>query len=126
MRDVRHERRADLFRDLAERLEVDRARERRAARDDQLGPVLPGEVTNLVEVDALGILADAVGDDRVELARAVYWAAGGEVAAGREVRPQYGVAGLEQREVHGHVGLRAGVRLDVGVLGAEQLLGARD
>ena len=36
------------------------------------------------------------------------------------------VAGLEQRVVDGGVGLRAGVRLDVGVLGPEQLLGAVD
>ena len=36
------------------------------------------------------------------------------------------VAGLQQRVVDGGVGLRAGVRLDVGVLGAEQRLGAVD
>ena len=36
------------------------------------------------------------------------------------------VAGLQEREVRGHVRLRAGVRLNVGVLGAEQLLGAID
>ena len=36
------------------------------------------------------------------------------------------VAGLQQREVHRRVRLRAGVRLDVGVLGAEQRLGAVD
>ena len=34
--------------------------------------------------------------------------------------------GLKQREVRGHVRLRAGVRLHVGVLGAEELLGAVD
>ena len=36
------------------------------------------------------------------------------------------VAGLEQRVVDGGVGLRAGVRLDVGVLAAEQRLRALD
>ena len=36
------------------------------------------------------------------------------------------VARIEQRVVDGRVGLRAGVRLDVRVLGAEQLLGAID
>ena len=49
-----------------------------------------------------------------------------EVAAVGEVHAEDGVAGLEQREVHGHVRLRAGVRLHVGVLGAEELLGALD
>ncbi len=36
------------------------------------------------------------------------------------------VARLQQREVRGHVRLRAGVRLDVRVLGAEELLRAVD
>ncbi|MOA01199.1 hypothetical protein D3C78_1205900 [compost metagenome] len=37
-----------------------------------------------------------------------------------------GVTGVQQGQVHGTVGLGAGVRLDVGVVGAEQLLGAVD
>ena len=36
------------------------------------------------------------------------------------------VAGLEAGEVDGHVRLRAGVRLDVRVLGPEEVLGAVD
>ena len=49
-----------------------------------------------------------------------------EVPAVREVHPQHGVARLQQREIHRHVGLRARVRLHVGVLGAEQRLRAVD
>ena len=41
-------------------------------------------------------------------------------------RPMIVSPGLEQRVEDGGVGLRAGVRLDVGVLGAEELLGAVD
>ena len=47
-----------------------------------------------------------------------------EVAAVRQVHAQDGVAGLQHRGVGGLIGLRAGMRLHVGVLGAEQLLGA--
>ena len=43
-----------------------------------------------------------------------------------QLHPEDRVARLEQRHVDGVVGLGAGVRLDVGVLGAEQLLGAVD
>ena len=50
----------------------------------------------------------------------------GEVAAVGELEAHQRVAGLEQRVVDRRVGLRARVRLDVGVLGAEQLLGAVD
>jgi hypothetical protein len=49
-----------------------------------------------------------------------------EVAAVREREAHDRVARVEQGEVDGRVGLRAGVRLHVGVLGPEQLLGAVD
>ena len=44
----------------------------------------------------------------------------------RQRHRQHGVAGLQERAVDREVGARAGVRLQVGVLGAEQLLGALD
>ena len=43
-----------------------------------------------------------------------------------EPQREHGVARLEQAEVDGHVRLCAGVRLHVGVLGAEERLGAVD
>ena len=49
-----------------------------------------------------------------------------QVSAVREVHAEHRVARLQQREVDGHVRLRARVRLHVGVLGAEQLLRSRD
>ena len=49
-----------------------------------------------------------------------------QVAAVREVHAEHRVAGLQQRQVGAQVGLRAGVRLHVHVIGAEQFLGARD
>ena len=49
-----------------------------------------------------------------------------EVPAVREVHAEHRVARLEHRDEHAHVGLRAGVRLHVGVLGAEERLGAVD
>ena len=48
----------------------------------------------------------------------------GEVAAVGEIEAQDAVAGREERHVGGGVGLRAGVRLDVDVFGAEELFGA--
>ncbi|MNG84276.1 hypothetical protein D3C79_430110 [compost metagenome] len=43
-----------------------------------------------------------------------------------QAHAQDGVTGLQQSQVHGAVGRRAGVWLNVGVVGAEQLLGALD
>ena len=49
-----------------------------------------------------------------------------QVAAGREVEAEHPVAGPDQREEHGKIGLAAGVRLYVGVCAVEQLAGALD
>ena len=70
--------------------------------------------------------ADAVGHDRVELAGEIERVAVREVAAVRQVHAEHRVARLQQRHVDRHVRLRAGVRLHVDVVGAEQRLGARD
>ena len=69
---------------------------------------------------------DAVGADVVELAGEVDLHAVREVAAVGQLEAEDLVARVDQRVQHGRVGLRAGVRLDVRVLGAEQLLGALD
>ena len=58
--------------------------------------------------------------DLVELAAEVQGHAMGQVAAVGQVHAQDPVARLEDAEVGGHVGLGAGVRLDVDVLGARE------
>src|SRR6185503_8560347 len=73
-------------------------------------------------VDDAGLARDAVVDDRVEPAREVDLQAVGQVAAVVEPQREHRVTRLEEPEVHGHVRLRPRVRLDVRVLGAEQLL----
>ena len=110
----------------AERLGLEAARVARGAGDDHLRTVLEGEVAHLVHVDALVARRHLVGDEVVGQAAGVDRRAVGEVAAVVEAEPEHGVAGLEQRLVHAHVGVGAGVRLDVGVLGAEQRPGPLD
>ena len=123
---VEQEQRADLVGDRPERLGIEPARVARRAGDDHLRAVLEGEVAHLVHVDALVARRDLVGDEPVEQAAGVDRRAVGEVTAVVEAEPEHGVAGLEQRLVHAHVGVGTGVRLDVGVLGAEQRLGPLD
>src|SRR5947207_13895525 len=47
-----------------------------------------------------------------------------EMASVGQVQTKDRVAGLQQRHVSSHVGLRTGMRLDVGMFCAEKLLGA--
>jgi hypothetical protein len=121
---VEHEQRADLVRDLAERLGVDDPRVGGGAGHDDLRAVLAGEVPDLVEVDPLVARRDAVADEPVQLPAGVDRRAVGEVPALVEAHAEDGVARLQEGEVHGHVGVGPGVGLDVGVRRAEELPGA--
>ena len=112
---------AGLPGDLAEGLEVDGARVGGSSGNDQAGPIAQHRVAHHVEVDAAVRFAHAVGSDLEEAAAEVDGRAVGEVAAVAEVHPHDGVAGIQEGEVGGHVGLGAGVGLHVGVIGAEQL-----
>ena len=68
---------------------------------------------------------DVVGDHVIEPAGHVDLHPVGEMAAVRELEPHQRVTGLKQRVIHGGVGLRSRVRLDIRVLGAEQVERAR-
>ena len=85
--------------------------------------MLLGEVAERVVVDGLGVLPHQVRDYLERLAGVVERVAVGEVATVGEVHSEDHVARLAGCEVHGHVGLRAGVRLNVGVVAAKELLG---
>ena len=116
--------RANLVGDGAERVEVQVARVRGPAGDDDVRLLRQRLLADLVHVDAHGVGVDAVGADLVELAGEVQLHAVGQVAAVGQVQAQDAVAGVDQRVQHRGVGLGAGVRLDVGEFGAEELLGA--
>jgi hypothetical protein len=87
--------------------------------------VLDRQALDFVVVDqAVGV--DAVLDGVVQLAGGAYRSTVGQVATVGQAHAQDGVTGRQQGQVDGGVGLGAGVRLDVGVVGAEQLFGAVD
>ena len=126
MRHVDEQIGADRIGDLAEFLEVEIARVGGETRDDHfrfLGQRLRGEC---VVVDLAVVRADAVLHGAEELAGEIDLGAVREMAAVIEAHAEDGVARIDQREVGRGIRLRARVRLNVGVVGAEELLGAVD
>ena len=119
---VHHHGRPDLAGNLGELVEVEEARVGAGAHHQDARPVLAGQPPDLVHVHRLVGLAQAVRDDLEEAAGEVHRRAVGEVAAEVEAHGEQRVARLGQGEVGRHVGLRPGVRLDVGVVGAEEPL----
>ena len=123
---VDHQVGADGVGDRPEALEVEDARVGAPAGEQQLRLALVGDPLDLVHVDQAVLGADLVRRDVVEAAGDVDLHPVAEVAAVGQAQAHDRVAGLQQRVVDGGVGLRAGVRLDVDVVAAEQLLRAVD
>ena len=115
---------ADLVGDLPHAGKVELAWVGGAATDKDFGLDFDGLLLEGVVVNDLGVLADLIAGDVVEFAGEVELVAVGEVAAVGEVEAEDGLAGLEEGHEGGGVGLGAGVGLDVGMLGAEEELGA--
>ena len=126
VRDVDHEVSADFVGDFREAREVDDARIGGGAGDDQLRLALFSLLLECVVVDALRLLVDTVRHDLEVLAAHVDRAAVRQVTAVREVHAHDRVTRRQEGEEHSHVGLCAGMRLDVGIGCAEELLRAVD
>ncbi|MNO71754.1 hypothetical protein D3C76_626770 [compost metagenome] len=116
---------ADFVSDGAETREVENLRVGRETGHDHFRLVLNRQTLDFVVVDqAVGV--DAVLYGVVQLAGGGNAGAMGQVTTVCQAHAQNGVATLQQGQVNSGVGLRTGVRLNVGVIGAEQFLGAVD
>src|SRR6185436_7475119 len=101
--------------------EVQRLGVSRETGDDHFRLVLDGQTLDFVVIDQAGVGVDAVLDSVVELARGRHLGAVGQVTAVCQAHAQNGVARLNQCQVNRAVGRRTGMRLNVGVVSAEQL-----
>ena len=93
-----------------------------SASDDQFRLVLLRQPLHLIEVDEMVVLANSVLDRVEPLAGLGRRSTVREVAASSEAQSHDRVTRLQKREHHRTVRLRAGMRLDVRELAAEQLL----
>ena len=123
---VDEQQRTDLVGDGAKAREIQGLGVGGKPGDDDLRLVLHGQALDLVVVDQPGSGVQAVLHGVVEFARGRHLGAVSQVAAVGQAHAEDSVAGIEQRQVHGAVGRGTGVRLNVGVIGAEQRLGAVD
>ena len=116
----------DAFGDPCHAFEVDRARIGRAACDQQRRVHLAGPDLNPVIVEQAARAVHAVVMGVEPPPRKVRPGAVAEVPARREVETQDPVSGLQEREEHRLIRLRARVRLHVGVSGTKEFPRALD
>ena len=117
---VDHEERPHRAGDLRELGVVDLAGISARTSHDEFRLVLAGLLGHVIEIDTMIALPHAVRNHVVELSREIDRAAVRQVTALGQVHRQIPVARLEHGQVDGHVGLRAGVRLHVGMVAAEE------
>ncbi len=126
MRHVDQQVGTDLVGDISEALPIDHPRVGREAGDDHTRLVLAGQGRDLRVVDLAGRRVQAVLDRMVELAGKIGLGAVGQMTAMGQAHAQHRIARLTQGHEDRRVGLRAGVRLHVGIVGAKQLLDTLD
>src|SRR4029077_11675678 len=104
-------------------LEINDPRISRGASSDHLWLMFFCLARQLVVIDALALAIDSIVDHRVKSAGKIRFVTVREMAPVGQVHRQNTVAGLQDAEINHHVGLAAAMRLNIYVLGAEQLLG---
>src|SRR6266566_1339793 len=125
-RDVRHvhkKERANRSCGFADALEIDDTRIGTRASDDHFWLVLGGELLDLVVVDAFVFLFHPISYELVHATGKIQRMPVRQVAAVGKIHSQDYVVFLESGHVNGYVGGCAGMRLHVGVFGAEEFLG---
>ena len=121
VRHVDHKIRPDRVRDLAHALKIYEPRVRARPGDDELRAALLGALPDLIVIDSLGL-----GVDAIEAGVEVFPGNGrlgavGQVTAVAQIHAEDGITRLEESEIHRNIRLRAGVRLDIRMLRAEEL-----
>ncbi|EPQ70970.1 Serine hydroxymethyltransferase [Mycobacterium marinum MB2] len=123
---VDHQHGTDLVGDLTESGEVQLPGVCRPARDDHLGLVIAGCLSDGIHVNEVVVFGHLIGRDVVELAGEIDPHPVGEVAPVSQREPENGVSGIEQRVHGGRIGSRTRMWLHVGVFGAEERFDAVD
>ena len=116
---------ADLVCDGSETRPVDLLRIGAETAYQHFRLVFDGETFDFVVIDQ-ALIVHAVLHGVEQLAAEVDLGAVGQMAAVGQRHAENGVARIQQRKKHCLIGLRAGMRLHVGIIGPEQLLRALD
>ncbi|CDH43407.1 hypothetical protein BN874_120058 [Candidatus Contendobacter odensis Run_B_J11] len=117
---------ANLISNRAKSRPVHDPRIGREAGDNHLGLAFQRQPFHLFVINLTGGFVQAVLHRPIQSPREIDLGTMGEMAAMSQAHAQDGFTRIDQRHVNSGVGLRAGMRLYIGVISLEQLLGAVD
>lgn len=121
MRHVDHEQRAVFVRDLGKCLKINGSGIGGRTGHKQLRAVPADHVLDLIIVDAARLRVHAVADAVIVFAGEIDAGAVRQMAAAGKIHAHERIARLQERGIDLQIGLRAGVRLYIGIGRAEQL-----
>ena len=123
---VDHQIGTDLIRNFAELGKIESPRIGRSAGQNDLWLTRLGLRAERVEIDQMGRFINAILFGIEPFARQVRGCTVGQVTTRGKRHAKNGIAGLQQRQEHGLVRLRAGMRLHINECGTKQLFCAFD
>ena len=115
----------DFLGDFGDTVKIRDFHKGRVANEDDFGLFFEGFRLELGVVN-VAVGGDAVADEIINLCGAGDWGTVGEVTAGGETHGEDFVAGIAPGEVNRFVSVGARVRLNVGMIGMEELTSASD
>ena len=121
---VHHQVGADTFCNLTKTLKIDDPGICARPGYYELRPFLAGHPLDLVVVDLLRVSPYSIRDDPEKTAGKTHRTSVSEMPTLAQIHSEYSIARLEHSEKHGHIRLRARMRLNVYIVGMKQLLGA--
>jgi len=124
MSHINHKEGTNLICDLPESGKINKSRIGAGTGHNHLGLVLKGELFNLIHVDLFSITINPIRNKIKKLSGKVDPAAMGQMTTMGQIHPQNLISWFQGSKIDGHIGLRSGMWLNIGILGAEYLFGS--
>ena len=120
---IHHKNGANFVGDVRKHLEINLSGVCRRTGNDQLGLILLCQITDFIIIDQAGCMVHIIGHHVKIFAGNIGGTTVGQMTTVCQTHTHHAVTGLQQCQLHSHIGLSAGVGLYVGKFGTKQFLG---
>ncbi|MNI48833.1 hypothetical protein D3C73_1034170 [compost metagenome] len=120
---IHHEQCAYIVRNRTESFKINYTRIRACSGYDQFRTVFEGCLAHFIIINQERILLHAISHKVIQQSGSIHRAAVRQMAAMRQVHSEDSVARIQRGKINRHIGLGTGVRLHIGMIGTEELLG---
>ncbi|MNC22806.1 hypothetical protein D3C75_708130 [compost metagenome] len=120
---IHHEERADIIGNGTKRFKVNSARVCTCTGNNQFRTVFEGGFAHFIIINQECIFLHAISYEVIQQSGGIYRTSVRQMTAVSEIHAEHSVTGIQCGQINCHIGLSTGMRLDIGMISAEQLLG---